>query len=78
MKGIKIHKWIIWIVIFCGSGAFAFLFTSFVSFVVWLCDKANNDLHSSLLCFVIGLVLFILFPLLWGFYEIVKYVEEKK
>lgn len=68
MKGIKIHKWIAWIVIFCGSGAFAFLFTSFVS----------NDLHSTLLCFVIGLVLFILFPLLWGFYEIVKYVEEKK
>lgn len=77
MGKIKIHEWISWIVTFCGSGAFAFLFISFISFVWWLCDRAYN-LHSTLLCFVIGLVLFILFPLLWGFYEIVKYVEEKK
>lgn len=78
MKGIKIHNWIGWIVTVCGSGACAFFFTSFVAFVKWLCDGTNNDLHSTLLCFVIGLVLFILFPLLWGFYEIVKYIEEKK
>lgn len=77
MGKIKVHNWIGLITIFCGSGAFAFLLTSFISFVWWLCGRAN-DLQSTWLCFVIGLVLFILFPLLWGFYEIVKYVEEKK
>lgn len=78
MGKIKIHNWIGWIVTFCGSGAFTFLFTSFVAFGLWLFDRANHDLNSVLLCLVIGLVLFILFPLLWGFYEIVKYIEEKK
>ena len=78
MGKIKVHNWIGWITTFCGSVALAFLCTSFVIFVVWLCDRANNDLHFALFCFVIGLVLFILFPFLWGFYEIVKYVEEKK